>query len=58
MSKSSDDYMDDILNELNEGLPQPEASDVSSSKDSNDSKGDKEKSDANSESGADDWFGQ
>lgn len=56
MSKSSDDYMDDILNELNEGLPQPEASDVSSSKDSNDSKGDKEKSDANSESGADDWF--
>jgi len=56
MSKSGDDYMDDILNELNEGLPQPEASDVSSSKDSNDSKGDKEKSDANSESGADDWF--
>lgn len=56
MSKSSDDYMDDILNELNEGLPQPEASDVSSSKESSDSKDDKVKSDANSENGADDWF--
>ena len=55
MSKSSDDYMDDILNELNEGLPQPEASDVSPSKDSKGGSAPRGEG-ANTEDTDDDWF--